>query len=284
MKMNKGMYLVAALFAGAIVLAGSLFIVDEREYAIVMQFGEAKRAIETPGLKMKIPFVQDIVRYDKRLLSYDVPEIEVTASDSKRININLLTRYVIKDPILFYKKLGSQRSAQERLSQIVPGAMRRVIGRIKLKDLFSNERGNTMDNIHKNVIEAAVKFGIDVRDVRIVAAEFPQENQNAIFRRMKTQQVQLANLYRAQGTNRANEIQATAERVSKEINSNAYKDGLLERGAADAEATVIYAKVHNRDPKFYEFWRSLEAYRVALKEKTKYIIPPTGKFFEYFSR
>ncbi len=115
-----------------------------------------------------------------------------------------------------------------------------------------------------------------------MAAEFPQENQEAIFRRMKTQQVQLATLYRAQGTNRSNEIQAAADRKSKEIRVNAEKEALLIRGNADAEATAIYAKVHNADPNFYEFWRALEAYRVALREKTKYLLSPTGKFFQHF--
>lgn len=280
---NKSIYLASAVFAGAILLATSVFVVDERQHAIVMQFGEAKKAITTPGLVFKIPFVQDVVWYDRRLLSYDVPFIEVTAADNKRITITLLTRYVIEDPITFYKRLGTPERAKERLAQIVPGAMRRVIGQIKLSDLFSEHRQEIMTRIHENVREAATRFGVDVRDVRIIAADFPAENQEAIFRRMQTQQVQLATLYRAQGANRAQEIQAIADRTNKEIRVNAEKDALVMRGEADAEATVIYAKAHNLNVAFYERWRSLKACRTALKKKTKFLISSKSKFLQYLN-
>lgn len=276
---------VVVLLMFLIIISNTLFTVDERQKALILQFGELQRVYDTPGLKAKIPFVQEVIFYDRRLLGYNLPPIEVTAGDQKRMVVDLYVRYVISDPLLFYKTIGTEEGAFNRLSGIVPGSMRRVIGRIPLAKLLSRERASVMDQIHKEVREAALPLGIDVKDVRIVRADLPQENSEAIFKRMEAERNRKAKLFRAEGEKKAQEIRSTADRQRTEIIANAQKKSEILRGQGDAQAIKNYAAAYQQDPSFFEFYRLMQAYLESMTpETTTFILSPESYFFKYFER
>ncbi|MBL0941532.1 MAG: protease modulator HflC [Alphaproteobacteria bacterium] len=272
-----------ALLMLLLIIPNALFTVDERQKALILQFGELQHVYDKPGLKVKIPFIQEVIFYDRRLLGYNLPPIEVTAGDQKRMVVDLYVRYVISDPLLFYKTIGMEEGALNRLSSIVPGSMRRVIGRTPLSTLLSRERGSVMDQIHKEVRKAALPLGMDVKDVRIVRADLPQENGEAIFQRMVAERNRKAKLFRAEGEKKAQEIRSTADRQRTEIIANAQKKSEILRGQGDALAIKNYAEAYQQDPKFFEFYRSMQAYLDALSpDSTTYILSPESDFFKYF--
>jgi membrane protease subunit HflC len=274
---------IVAFLGIMIIIPNALFTLDERQKALILQFGELQHVYDTPGLKVKIPFVQEVIFYDRRLLGYNLPPIEVTAGDQKRMVVDLYVRYVISDPLLFYKTIGIEEGALNRLSSIVPGSMRRVIGRTPLSTLLSGERGAVMDQIHKEVRKAALPLGMDVKDVRIVRADLPQENSEAIFQRMVAERNRQAKLFRAEGEKKAQEIRSTADRQRTEIIANAQKQSEIFRGQGDAQAIKNYALAYQQDPGFFEFYRSMQAYLDALPpESTTYILSPESDFFKYF--
>jgi membrane protease subunit HflC len=274
---------IVAFLGIMIIIPNALFTLDERQKALILQFGELQHVYDTPGLKVKIPFVQEVIFYDRRLLGYNLPPIEVTAGDQKRMVVDLYVRYVISDPLLFYKTIGIEEGALNRLSSIVPGSMRRVIGRTPLSTLLSGERSAVMDQIHKEVRKAALPLGMDVKDVRIVRADLPQENSEAIFQRMVAERNRQAKLFRAEGEKKAQEIRSTADRQRTEIIANAQKQSEIFRGQGDAQAIKNYALAYQQDPGFFEFYRSMQAYLDALPpESTTYILSPESDFFKYF--
>lgn len=273
-----GIVIAAFLILGM----GSLFTVDERETAFVLQFGELKKVYETPGLKVKIPFIQEVVKYDKRLLNANLPAMEVTAGDQKRLVIDVFARYIIAEPVRFYKTVQDVAGANNRLSTIIGRSMRRVIGEIPLTMLLSEERVEVMDLIHNEVKSAAKGFGIDVKDVRIVRADLPKENSKEIFRRMESERDREAKLHLAEGDKAAKEIRSKAEKERTVIIAEANKKARLLEGEGDAVATKIYADSTRQDPAFYELYRSLQAYESALKGDTSFILSKDKKFFKHF--
>jgi membrane protease subunit HflC len=275
--------IVAVLLSLLFVIPSIFFKVDEREKALILQFGELQHVYDTPGLKVKLPFVQEVIFYDRRLLGYNLPAIEITAGDQKRMVVDLFVRYVISDPLLFYKTIGNEEGAINRLSGIVPGSMRRVIGRIPLSKLLSHERSSVMAHIHNEVRKAALPLGIDVKDVRIVRADLPQENSEAIFRRMETERNRQAKLFRAEGEKKAQEIRSTADRQRTEIIATAQKQSDILHGQGDGQAIKNYAQAFNQDQSFFEFYRSMQAYLEAMTpETTTFILSPESYFFKHF--
>ncbi|MEN8236278.1 MAG: protease modulator HflC [Pseudomonadota bacterium] len=281
-KLILGLF-VALVFL--VVASNTFFTVNEREQAFTLQFGRVVNIYETPGLKVKIPFVQEVIKYDRRLLDYNIPAIEVIAGDQKRMVIDLFTRYVISNPVKFYRTLTDEAGAKNRLSSIVPGSMRRVVGRIRLGDLLSEKRVAIMDRIHKEVQRATQGFGIDVKDVRIIRADLPKENSEAIFRRMESERKQEASLYRAEGHKLANEVRSKADREKAEIIATAKKEAETIRGSGEARAVEIFAQAFNEDRAFFDFWKSMQAYAISLEgDKTTLVLSPEGEFFRYFGK
>lgn len=286
MKKELNQKTIAGIIAGGLLLvvitASSLFIVDQTETAFILQFGEFVREFKEPGLKAKIPFIQEVVRYDRRLLNENLPAIEVTAGDQKRIVVDLFTRYRIVNPVLFYKTLGNIDGASLRLSTIVPNKMREAIANYPLSALLSKDREVIMDRIHKQVQASTKGFGIEVRDVRIVRADLPKENSEAIFKRMRSDRQREAASFRAQGDKRAQEIMSGADRSKAEILANATKQAEQLRGQGDAVAMARYSRSFGKDPEFTKFWLSMQALKVTMDpSNTTYVIGPESELFKY---
>ncbi|ARN84656.1 protease modulator HflC [Candidatus Nucleicultrix amoebiphila] len=272
-----------ALVVLMILLSGSVFTVSQTKKALVFQFGEVVETYDTPGLKFKIPFVQSVLYFDRRLLDYNLPVIEVTAEDQKRIVVDLYARYSIEDVLLFYKTVNDVAGAENRLSTIVSASMRRVIGQVPLSQMLSPERAKIMRKIREEVFESAKSFGINVKDVRIIRADLPKENSEAIFKRMESERVQEAKQFRAEGKENAIAIRSQAERERTIILAEAERKAQVLRGQGDAESSKIYAQAFNKDKEFFSFYRSMNAYSEALTpEGTTFILSPTSEFFDFF--
>jgi modulator of FtsH protease HflC len=279
---------VLAFVAGLLVIAGlflmsALFIVSQTEQALLLQFGRPVRVIDHPGLEVKLPFVQNVVFFDKRLLDVEPPPEEVIAADQKRAIVDTYTRYLITDPLRFYQTVGTEAAVRARLSVMVSSSMRQVIGKVPLSALLSTQRAAIMHKIRDEVRAAADSFGIKVVDTRIRRVDLPQQNSEAIYARMNSERQQQAALYRAEGAQAAQTVRANADREVTVIVADAQRQAQELRGKGDAAATAIYAKAYGQDEKFFAFYRSLEAYRNALSGKdTSFVLTPNSPFFRFF--
>ena len=274
-----GLVAIVALF----LVMSTLFIVDQTEQALVLQFGEPRRPISEPGLHFKRPFLENVVYYEKRLLDFEPPPEEVIASDQKRLVVDTYTRYRIVDPLLFYQTVNSEAAVRARLSALVSGSLRRVIGNVTLSALLSDQRAGIMRQIRDEVSVEGKPFGIEVVDVRIRRADLPPENSQAIYARMQSERQQQASQYRGEGAEAAQTVRATADRERTIILAESQRDGEKVRGAGDAEATQIYAKAFGQDIDFFAFYRSMQAYRSALAgHGTSFVLTPDSGFFRFF--
>ena len=272
------------LVVGGILAISSLFIVDQTEEALVLRFGQPRRVLRNPGLYVKQPFVENVIYYDKRLLDFEPPPEEVIAADQKRLVVDTYTRYRIVDPLLFYQTANSEAAVRGRLSALVSGSLRRVIGNVTLSDILSQKRAPIMHQIRDEVSAEGKPFGIEVMDVRIRRADLPTENSQAIYARMQSERQQQAAQYRGEGAEAAQSVRATAERERTVILAEAQRDAQKIRGDGDAQAIKIYAKAFGQDQKFFAFYRSLQAYRDALSGKdTSFVLAPEGSFFRFFN-
>jgi modulator of FtsH protease HflC len=275
-----------AVIAGAavvvlIVIYSSFFVVTQIEEALVLRFGKPIRVVDQSGLHMKLPW-EDVVDYDKRILDYEPPAEQVIASDQKQLVVDTYARFRITDPLLFYQSSGSEAVAQTRMSSIITGALRRIIGGIELQAVISQRRAEIMQQI-KDEVNAQMKgYGIDVIDVRIKRADLPEQNSQAIYDRMKAERQREAAGYRAEGQRQAQSIRADADKQRIEILADAQKQGQILRGQGDAEAIKITADAYGRDEAFFTYYRSLEAYRNALTgQGTTLVLSPESAFFKY---
>jgi membrane protease subunit HflC len=281
---------VLAILGVSIVVLGflamdALFVVEQHEQAIIRQLGEPRRVIRDPGLKIKLPLVQDVIVYDKRILEMDPPAEQVILSDQKRLDVDTYTRYRIVDPLRFFQALGTEDAARSQLRQIVNSALRRTLGNITMSSLLSEERAAIMSDIQKDVNANAERFGIQVVDVRIRRADLPEETSQSIYDRMKSEREREARENRAQGNERAQQIRARAERERTVILAESQKMAQIAKGEGDAEANRIYADSYGRDPQFFAFYRTLHSYRQALGEKdTTFVLSPDSEFFKYLSK
>lgn len=274
-------FFVVVGFGILMVLSGTFFTVLQTERALVLQFGKVVQQHKAPGLKVKIPFIQDVIFFDNRLLSYNLPPVEVNAADQKRLVVDLFVRYRITNVLTFYKTIGQDINlVNKRLSGIVSANMQEVIARFPLSDMLSSKRAAIMDEIHQKFKVASARFGIDVQDVRIIRADLPRENSEAIFTRMESERVQEAKQFRAEGDEKAQVIRATAERDRTIILAEATRKANILRGEGEAEATKTYADAYNQDAKFYEIYRSLLAYKRTIKPgDTTLILDPKESHF-----
>jgi modulator of FtsH protease HflC len=259
-----------------------LFIVEQTEQAIVLQFGEPKRVVEKPGLEVKLPW-QSVVTYDKRVLDYDLPAARVTAADQKPMIVDAYARFRITDPLLFYQSVGTEQIARTRLTPIMSGNVRNIISTVDLADVVSGKREVTMGRIRDAVNAQAKTLGIDITDVRIRRADLPEENSKAIYARMRSDREREASQFRAEGDRLAKEITADADRQRIEILAEAQKQSQILRGQGDSDSIRIYADAFGKDKDFFAFYRSLQAYREALSSQdTTFVLSPDSEFFRYF--
>jgi modulator of FtsH protease HflC len=271
------------LIAAGILVSSSTFIVDQTEQALVLQLGEVRRVAREPGLWFKRPFVENVVYYDNRVLDFEPPHEEVIVSDQKRLVTDTYTRYKIINPLLFYQTVGTEAGVRARLSALVTGSLRRVLGSVTLNDILSAKRAAIMVQIRDEVAAQAKAFGIDVVDVRLRRADLPEENSQAIYARMQSEREQQARQYRGEGAQAAQEVRANAERERTVILAEAQRDAQRVRGNGDAQAVKIYADSFGQDKEFFAFYRTLQAYREALNGRdTAFVLTPEGNFFRFF--
>ena len=280
--MNKIYYGGFAVFALLIILSGSLFSVDQRQNGVVFQFGEAVRVIEAPGLNIKIPFIQNVQFFDKRVLDVKAEAKELTASDEKRVIVDAFAKFRIVNTVQFIKTVHNYQGAQLRLNRILESAMRTVIGKFPLNTLLTDKRANLMLQIRDLTYSEAKNFGVEVIDVRILKADLPPENSTAIYMRMQTDREKEANQIRAEGNEEAARIRSKADKESKIILANAYMDAQKAKGLGDAESARLYNQAYSKDPEFFKFYASLNAYKTSLtKENTQFVLSPDSEFFKY---
>ena len=261
----------------------SIFIVKEVNQAIVLQFGDPKRIISKPGLNFKIPFIQNVVFLDKRILNLDAPPEEVIASDQKRLIVDAFARFQIVDPLKFYISVGNERVARSRLSTIINSRIRSVLGTQRLQTLLSEDRTKQMALIQDGVNIEAEKFGIKIVDVRIKRADLPPANSEAIYRRMQTEREREAKEFRAKGAEMAITITSTADKEVTVILANAEKQSEIMKGQGDGQRNKIFANAFGQDPEFFAFYRAMQAYEKALiGGETSLILSPDSEFFKFF--
>ena len=283
--MKSGKIILPVLVAIVALAFFSIFIVKEVNQAIVLQFGDPKRIINKPGLNFKIPFIQNVVFLDKRILNLDTPPEEVIASDQKRLIVDAFARFQIVDSLLFYKAVGNERVARSRLSTIINSRLRSVLGTQELQTLLSKDRTKQMALIQEGVNTEAEKFGIKIVDVRIKRADLPQANSEAIYRRMQTEREREAKEFRARGAEMAVTITSTADKEVTVILADAEKQSEIMKGEGDAQRNKIFASAFGKDPEFFAFYRAMQAYEKALiGGDTSLILSPDSEFFKFFGK
>ena len=282
--MRKTAFLIPAVVVAGAVALSSLFIVDEREKALVLQFGQIVRVQEQPGLGYKIPFIQEVVTYDDRILSRDMEELEVTASDGRRIVVDAFARYRITDVETFRRAggVGAERAAASRLDSILRAETRQVLGSVTSNDILSTDRAALMQRIRNGAIDEAQALGLQIIDVRLKRTDLPPENLAATYDRMTAEREREAADEIARGNEAAQRIRAQADRTVTELVSDAERQGEIIRGEADATRNRVFAEAYGADPEFFEFYRSMNAYATALENgNTSMVLSPNSEFFKY---
>ena len=283
--MKAGKIVLPLIIILAVISFFSIFIVKETNQAIVLQFGDPKKIITSPGFQMKIPFIQNVVFLDRRILSLDPPPEEVIASDQKRLIVDAFARFKIVDPLKFYISVGNERVARSRLATIINSRLRSVLGTQSLATLLSEDRTKQMAIIQEGVNNEAEKFGIKIIDVRIKRADLPQANSEAIYRRMQTEREREAKEFRARGAEMAVTITSTADKEVTVILANANKQSEIMKGEGDGLRNKIFADAFGRDPEFFAFYRAMQAYEKALiGGETSLILSPDSEFFKFFGK
>ena len=282
--MSKSTISIIIIVALGFLGINSLFTMNEKQQGLVLQFGEPKRVIKDSGLHVKLPIIQNTVKYDKRILEYDLPIEEVIAVDKKRMLLDSFTRFKIIDPLEFYKTVGNESNVRNRLNSNVISSLRRVVGRVTLDELLSDERSKIMDRIKVEVNDEAKRFGIEVIDVRIRRADLPEANSQAIFDRMKSERLREAKEFRAKGAEEAQRIRAEADKEKTVLLAEASRKSEILKGEGESESISIYSNAFEKDPDFYSFYRSMQAYNSVLGEDgTTMILSPDSQFLEFFN-
>ena len=283
--MKPPKFLIPVIIVLGVVLFQSAFIVQEINQAIVLQFGNPKRIITDAGLKFKLPFIQNVVYLDKRVLNLDNPPEEVIAADQKRLIVDAFARFQIIDPLKFYITVGNEMVARSRLSTIINSRIRGVLGTQELATLLSKDRAKQMSIIQNDVNEEAKSFGITIVDVRIKRADLPQANSDAIFKRMQTERQREAKEFRAEGAEIAAKITSTADKDVTVLLANANKQSQILKGEGDGQRNKIFANAFGKDPEFFSFYRAMQAYETALiGGETSLVLSPDSEFFKFFGK
>ena len=278
-------FLIPLIVVLAITGYQSLFIVQEINQAIVLQFGDPKKIITKPGLNFKLPFIQNVVYLDRRVLNLDNPPEEVIAADQKRLIVDAFARFRIVDPLKFYISVGNESVARQRLATIINSRIRGVLGTQNLATLLSIDRSKHMATIQNDVNTEAKNFGITIVDVRIKRADLPQANSEAIFKRMQTEREREAKEFRAQGAEIAAKITSAADKEVTVILATANKQSEIMKGEGDGARNRIFANAFGRDPEFFGFYRAMQSYEKALiGGDTSLILSPDSDFFKFFGK
>ncbi|MBS1188233.1 MAG: protease FtsH subunit HflC [Rhodocyclaceae bacterium] len=283
--MNPKLSIAAAVIAAALVaLAMSAFTVDQRQFALVFQLGEVKRTIAEPGLNFKLPLVQNVRYFEKRISTLDNPEPErFITSEKKNVLVDSYIKWRIVDPKLYYISVGGDEArARTRLNQTVNAGLREEFGKRTVHDVVSGERDQIMESMRVRADADARKIGVQIIDVRLKRVELPGEVSEAVYRRMEAERKRVANELRSLGAAEAEKVRADADRQREVIVAEAYRDAQKTKGEGDAKAAATYAQAFGQNPEFYSFYRSLEAYRQSFKNKTDVlVVDPSSEFFKY---
>jgi membrane protease subunit HflC len=285
MRLNVVGGVIVVLVAAALVIAYlALFTIYPTQQALVLRLGKPEQVITQPGLHVKAPFIDTVVYIDKRILDLESPPQEVIASDQKRLVVDAFARYRIHDALRFYQTLGSKQAADSQLSILLNSALRRVLGEATFIQLVRDERAELMSRIRNLIDKEAANYGIEVVDARIRRADLPEQNSQAVYKRMQTARQREAAEYRAEGNQRAQEIRSNADRQVTVLLADAKSKGEQIRGEGDATRNQIFAKAFSQDPEFFEFYRSMQAYEKGLKPgDTRFLLKPDSNFFRYFN-
>jgi membrane protease subunit HflC len=280
----SGLALVVAAIVALIIVFGAFFTVDPIQQALVLRFGQPVRdPIDAPGLYAKWPFVDSVIYIDKRILDLDETRQEVLVSDNQRLEVDAFVRYRITDPLRFYQSVGSIQGANAQLGGMLNSALRRTLSEASITDIVRNKRDALMADILTQVKSGAERFGLAVVDVRIKRADLPPENSEAVFHRMQTERQQRAAKFRAEGSQQSQQIKAEADRKVTVTIAQAQQEAEQTRGQGDADRNRIFAESYGKDPDFFAFYRSMQAYETALKGESRIIVSPKSDFFRYFS-
>jgi membrane protease subunit HflC len=290
--MTRSTQIVYAIIAFAVVilLANSLFVVEQREEAIVLRLGEPVRVIHAPGqpgagLNFKTPFLENVKTFDNRNQALEADQEEVTSADQQKLVVDAFLRYRISDPLQYYRTLHDERTTQDRLERLVNSSLRQMLGRMNQTDIISGQRDQLMQQSKQDMIKRAKesRLGIEIIDFRIKRADLPAANQASVYRRMQTQRAQIAAQYRAQGEQQKREIIAGADKEVAITLATAQQEGETTRGTGDAQRTRIFGQAFGKDPSFAAFYRSMQAYEAGLGQgDTTLVLSPDSAFFKYF--
>ena len=283
--MNARLTMIAGIGGVALLflLLNALFTVHQTQQALVLQFGNPVRILQEPGLHLKVPFVQQVDYFEKRVLDFDAPSVELVLGDQKRLVVDAFARYRITDPLRFRQSVGTELAFRGRLEPIVFSSLRSVLGEAPLFSILSQDRNQLMERIKSEANKALAGFGVELVDVRIKRADLPPENSQAVFQRMQTERQREAKELRAQGAEVGQRIRARADRERRVLIAEAEREAAIARGEGDAEAVRIFAEAYSQNPDFFDFYRSLQAYREALGDgSTSFVLSPDSEFFRFF--
>jgi membrane protease subunit HflC len=279
-----GGVVLVIIIAAAIIGYSAMFSVYETRQALVLRFGEPRAVIKEAGLHFKMPFIDNVIFVDKRILDLENPAQEVIASDQKRLVVDAFARYQITDPLRFYQAIGTVQGANAQLSQLLNSALRRVLGESSFQAVVRDDRSALMGRIREQLDREAERYGINVVDVRIRRADLPEQNSQAVYQRMQTERQREAAEFRAQGNQRAQEIRSRADRDVTVLIAEATSKSEQIRGEGDAERNRIFAEAFGRDADFFSFYRSMQAYEAGLRSNdTRMVLKPDSDFFRYFA-
>ena len=265
----------------AILVLSTVFTIDETRQVVILQFGEPVRIIKTPGLHFKLPApLQVAQRFDDRLLEYDVPPEEILSKDKKSLIVDNYVRWRITDPLLFLQTVQTEPIAKTRIDDIVYSELRRELGTHNMSEIITERREITMEKVTRQSAIATKPYGIEVVDVRLKRVDLPQNNEQSIYRRMQAERIRQANKFRSEGEEESQKIKASTDKDKTIILADAYKEAEEVKGEGEAKAVDIYARAFSQDPDFYEFYRTLETYKIILDKKTTLVLPTNSKLFD----
>ena len=269
----------------AIVGLSTVFTVDETRQVVILQFGEPVRIIKTPGLYFKLPAPLQVAQhFDDRLLEYDVPPEEILSKDKKSLIVDNYVRWRIIDPLLFLQTVQTEPIAKTRIDDIVYSELRRELGTHNMSEIITENRELIMEKVTRESAIATKPYGIEVVDVRLKRVDLPQNNEQSIYRRMQAERIRQANKFRSEGEEESQKIKASTDKDKTIILANAYKEAEEVKGEGEAKAVDIYARAFSKDPDFYEFYRTLETYKIILDKKTTLVLPTNSKLFDILNQ
>jgi membrane protease subunit HflC len=275
---------IVAVVAIFIIISQTVFTVDQTQQAIILQMGKPLPGVYKPGLHFKLPFIQQVIFFENRLLEYDAPAAEILSRDKKNLVVDNYSRWRIKDPLLFYQTVRTEIGARARLDDIIYAQLRVELGKVDFEDIISKHRASIMVTVTKNSDQIAQDYGIEIDDVRIKRADLPEQNEKFVYGRMNAERDRESKRYRAEGEEEAQKVRTLADRERTIILAEAQKTAEKLRGFGEAQALKIYAEAFSQDPQFFSLYRTLEAYKKALREGTTLVLSPDTEFFQYLKK